>query len=292
MANRPTTRLRNVAPLDDKTWRALLSLLGDEDESIAATICDQVRAHGRDARRWLEAETLHADPLVRRRVKALLLELQRAEADRRFELFCTHHGEEFDLEQGIWFIAQTRYPGINLQAYDALLDDWARRLRVALEPYRKGDSIIAVINEFLFTDLGFTGNESKYYDPENSYLNRVIDRRTGNPISLCLVYLLVGRRLGLPIAGIGFPGHFLCRYQSPQEEFYIDAFNRGKVYSKAQCMQYLTQNGFGVREGYLVPISARRILLRICANLHQIYLQNGAAVEADRVQRYLVTLAR
>lgn len=281
-----------VAPLDEKTWRALLLLLGDEDESIAASVCEKLRAHGPAVRSWLEAEALNPDPLVRRRVGALLLEFRRAEADRRFELFCTHHGEEFDLEQGVWFIAQTRYPGINPLGYDALLDDWAAKLRPALEPYRKGDSIIAVINEFLFTDLGFTGNESNYYDPENSYLNRVLDRRTGNPISLSLVYMLLGRRLRLPIAGIGFPGHFLCRYQSPQEEYYIDAFNRGKLLSRAQCMQYLTQNGLGVREGYLVPISARRILLRICANLHQIYLQLGSAAEAERIQRYLVTLAK
>src|SRR5690606_39368836 len=66
--------------------------------------------------------------------------------------------------------------------------------------------------------LGFRGNEQNYYDPANSYFNRVIDRRTGNPISLCLLFMLLGRRLEMPIAGIGFPGHFLCRYQTSQEE--------------------------------------------------------------------------
>ncbi|HAV64539.1 MAG TPA: hypothetical protein DCY13_19495 [Verrucomicrobiales bacterium] len=287
-----TTQSQPAAPLDDKTWRALLLLLGDEDDAIAATVQEKIRSYGLPARRRLEAESLHDEPLVRRRVRGLLALLRREEADQRFEMFCAHHGEEFDLEQGLWLIAQTRYPDINTEAYQALLDDWAARLRQALEPYRKGDSMIAVINEFLFTDLGFKGNENNYYDPENSYFNRVLDRRTGNPISMCLVYLLLGRRLGLPIAGIGFPGHFLCRYQSSLEEYYIDAFNRGKLLSRAQCMQYLTQNGLGVREGYLVPISARRILLRTCANLHQIYLQHGNETEAGRIQRYLVTLAK
>ena len=152
--------------------------------------------------------------------------------------------------------------------------------------------MLAVLNEFLFGELGFIGNEKNYYDPENSYLNRVIDRRTGNPISMCLIYLLLGRRLGLPLAGIGFPGHFLCRYQTSQEEHYIDVFNGGKLLTKPQCMKYLKQNGLGVREGYLVPISARRVLLRICANLHQIYLQFSEHEEAGRVQKYLVALAR
>lgn len=277
---------------DEKIRRALISLLGDDSEDIAQTIREKILSYGRASRPWLEAESLNGDPLTRRRVRSLLKFLHREEADERFTTFCQHHGEEFDLEQGIWLIAQTRHPEINVEAYRALLDDWANRLREALRPYRKGESQLAVLNEFLFGELGFKGNEQNYYDPENSYLNRVIDGRTGNPISLCLLFMLIGRRLEMPIAGIGFPGHFLCRYQNSQEEHYIDAFNQGKLLSKAQCMQYLKRNGLGVREGYLVPISARRVLLRICANLHQIFLQLSEHDEAARVQRYLVALAK
>lgn len=291
MALLPKSELVALLP-DEKIRRALISLLGDDSEAIAQTIREKILSFGGAARPWLEREALHNDPLIRRRVRSLLTHLHRVEADERFMLFCRHHGEEFDLEHGIWLIAQTRYPEINLEAYHALLDDWAGRLREALRPYRKGESQLAVMNEFLFGDLGFKGNEQNYYDPENSYLNRVIDRRTGNPISLCLVFILLGRRLEMPIAGIGFPGHFLCRYQTSQEEHYIDAFNQGKLLSKAQCMQYLKRNGLGVREGYLVPVSARRVLLRICANLHQIYLQLSEHEEAAKVQRYLVALAK
>lgn len=281
-----------TAPPDEKTRRALINLLGDDSDDIARTIQRKILSYGQLARPWLETESLSNDPLIRRRVRRLLAHLRRAETDHRFLTFCQHHGEEFDLEQGIWHLAQTRYPEINIEAYQALLDDWAARLREALRPYRQGESMLAVLNEFLFGELGFKGNEKNYYDPENSYLNRAIDRRTGNPISMCLIYLLLGRRLELPVAGIGFPGHFLCRYQTSQEEHYIDVFNGGKLLSKPQCMQYLKQNGLGVREGYLVPISARRVLLRICANLHQIYLQYSETEEAARVQRYLVALAK
>ena len=277
---------------DQKTRRALINLLGDDDREIAQTVRAKILSYGQLARPWLEVESLHDDPLIRRRIRGVLTVLQREEADVRFMTFCRHHGEEFDLEEGIWFLSQTRYPEINAEGYRAILDEWAIRLKEALKPYRKGESRLAVINEFLFTELGFRGNEDNYYDPENSYLNRVVDRRSGNPISLCLIYILIGRRLAMPIAGIGFPGHFLCRYQSSVEEHYIDAFNQGKLLTKAQCMQYLTENGLGVREGYLVPISARRVLLRICANLHQIYLKFSETEEAARVQRYLVALAR
>jgi regulator of sirC expression with transglutaminase-like and TPR domain len=281
-----------LAPPDPKIWPALINLLGDDSEEIVRTIREKILSYGPACRPRLEAESLHNDPLIRRRVRGLLKHLHREEADERFTIFCKHHGEEFDLEQGIWLIAQTRDPEINVEAYRALLDEWAGRLREALRPYRKGESQLAVMNEFLFGELGFRGNEQNYNDPANSYFNRVIDRRTGNPLSLCLLFMLLGRRLEMPIAGIGFPGHFLCRYQSSQEEYYIDAFNQGKLLSKAQCMQYLSHNGLKVREGYLAPISARRVLLRMCANLHQVYLQNSEDEEAARVQRYLLVLAR
>lgn len=281
-----------LEPPDPKIWPALINLLGDDSEEIVRTIRDKILSYGPAGRPRLEAESLNNDPLIRRRVRGLLKHLHRAEADERFTTFCKHHGEEFDLEQGIWLISQTRDPEINVEAYRALLDEWAGRLREVLRPYRKGESQLAVMNEFLFRDLGFRGNEQNYNDPANSYFNRVIDRRTGNPLSLCLLFMLLGRRLEMPIAGIGFPGHFLCRYQTSQEEHYIDAFNQGKLLSKAQCMQYLSHNGLKVREGYLAPISARRVLLRICANLHQVYLQNSEDDEAARVQRYLLVLAR
>lgn len=291
MATRTDQRLPATLP-DEKTRRALINLLGDEDEEIGRAICDKILSHGQAALPWLDRESLNDDPVIRNRVRRIQMQLRREQADLRFTTFCHHHGEEFDLEEGIWLIAQTRHPEISIDGYRAVLDEWSDRLRESLRPYRKGESQLAVLNEFLFEDLRFKGNEENYYDPDNSYLNRVIDRRTGNPISLCLIYLLLGRRLAMPITGIGFPGHFLCRYQSSQEEHYIDAFNRGKLLTKTQCMQYLKRNGLGVREGYLIPISARRILLRICANLHQIYLQLSQSEEAARVQRYLVALAK
>jgi regulator of sirC expression with transglutaminase-like and TPR domain len=148
------------------------------------------------------------------------------------------------------------------------------------------------MNEYLFGELRFAGNGENYYDPENSYLNRVIDRRTGNPINLCIVYLLVARRLRLPVAGIGLPGHFICRYQSTSAELYVDPFNRGRFLSKADCVQYLTHGNYSLRDEYLAPVTPRKLLLRVCGNLHQIYLQLEQAQEATRLQRYLIALAR
>lgn len=269
-----------------------MKLLADEDENVAETIQNTILSFGASARPWLESEALSSDPLLRRRVRDLLSIHERDETDNRFLSFCMHHGEEFDVEDGVWLICKTRFPGMSIEAYQALLDEWAGKLRDAFRRYSRGESRLAIMNEYVFGELGFSGDEKKYYNPENSYLNKVIDRRLGNPISLCLIFMLLGRRLEMPITGIGFPGHFLCRYQSSKEEYYIDAFNGGKLLTKAHCSKYLKQNGLGIHNGYLVPISARRILLRICANLHQTYLQMDLNREAVRVQRYLVALAK
>ena len=104
--------------------------------------------------------------------------------------------------------------------------------------------------------------------------------------------MLLARRLRLPIAGIGLPGHFICRYQSISAELYVDPFNQGKFLTKADCIQYLTRGNYSLRDDYLAPVTPRRLLLRVCGNLHQIYLQLEQAHEATRLQRYLIALAR
>jgi len=173
-----------------------------------------------------------------------------------------------------------------------LLDSFASDLEDRVETSGEPAKVLAGMNRYLFEELGFSGDQQNYYDPENSYLNRVIDRRTGNPINLCLVYLLLSRRLKLPVAGIGLPGHFICRYQSSSVEMYIDAFSGGKLLTKADCVQYLLQGNYSLREDYLTPVTSRKLLLRICGNLHQIYLHLEQSEAATRLQRYMVALAR
>jgi regulator of sirC expression with transglutaminase-like and TPR domain len=271
---------------------ALLNLLADEDPAIYRTIREKILSCGPPAADWLRPHTMSNDPALRRHAREIVLHFDRQAADDHFLAFCLRHGEEFDLEQGAWLLALTRYPLINLEAYQALLDGYTRELRERLDFGAEAQQLLTTINHYLFDELGFTGNEENYYDPENSYLNRVVDRRTGNPINLCLLYILLARRLHLPIAGISLPGHFICRYQSTAEEIYLDPFNRGKSLSKADCVQYLTHGNFSLRDDYLTPVSSRRLLLRICGNLHQIYQRLELAAETVRLQRYLVALAR
>ena len=271
---------------------ALLSLLADEDPLVYRTVRDKLLSCGPPAAEWLRPHTISDDPALRRHARQIVLHFDRQAADDHFLAFCLRHGEEFDLEQGVWLFAQTQYPLINVEAYQAVLDGYANELRGRFDGSGEPQQILTVINQYLFGELGFTGNEANYYDPENSYLNRVLDQRTGNPINLCLLYILLARRLRLPIAGIGLPGHFICRYQSTAAEMYLDPFNRGRLMTKADCVQYLVSANCSLRDDYLAPVSARRFLLRVCSNLHQVYQRLELAAEAMRLQRYLVALAR
>lgn len=278
--------------LSESQRKALINLLGDDDPAIYRTVRDKIMSLGEEAGEWLRPHRLSSDPLLRRRAREIVRHFDRQEADTWFLAFCLKHGEEFDIEEGIWLLGLTQYPDINVEAYRALLDNFAFELKERIDSNESGKEILTTINNYLFDELGFTGDEESYYDPQNSYLNRVIDRRKGNPINLSLLYLLLARRLQLPMVGIGLPGHFICRYQSTASEIYVDAFHHGKFLTKADCIQYLMSGNHGLQDEFLAPVSTRRVLMRICSNLHQIYSQMELPDETTRLQRYLVALAR
>jgi regulator of sirC expression with transglutaminase-like and TPR domain len=278
--------------LSETQRAALLNLLGDDDPSIVRTVREKILSFGPQAADWLRPHRLSRDPSLRRRAQEIVLYFDRQEADNRFLAFCLKSGEDFDLEQGAWLLAQTQHPDINVEAYQALIDSFANDLRERSDFGGGPKDILGAINQYLFRELGFAGNEDNYYEPDSSYLNRVIDRRTGNPINLCLIYLLIARRLRLPMTGIGLPGHFVCRYQSTAAEVYLDPYNGGKFLTKADCIQYLVNGNFSLRDDYLTPVNPRRMLVRICGNLHQIYVHLALSEETTRLQRYLVALAK
>ena len=283
-----------VAPgeLRESQKAALINLLADEDPKVHEAVRQKILSLGPGTRRWLQPHTLSSDPVLRRRTQELVRHFDRQAADNAFLGFCLRHGEDFDLEEGAWLLARTQYPEINVEAYQALLDSFVAELRQRVVLYKKANQILGQINEYLFNELSITGNQQNYYDPDNSFLNRVLDRRTGNPISLCLLYILIARRLHLPVVGVGLPGHFICRYQSSSDEIYIDAFNHGRQLTKADCIQHLVRGHFDLNEEYLTPVSSRRIFQRLCRNLHQIYLQLEMSEAATRFQRYLVALGK
>ena len=183
-------------------------------------------------------------------------------------------------------IAQQEYPELEAGRYLRELDLCAQQLRRRLPADAAKAHAIAMLNHYLFSEQGYTGNEDDYYDPRNSFLNEVIDRRIGIPITLSIVYIEIGRRLGLPLAGVSFPGHFLVKCKTDQGLIVVDPYNCGVSLSENNLRQRLegldgAQLAAHAPLGMLLKTAGKReILVRLARNLKAIYVHDRRTEKA------------
>lgn len=204
------------------------------------------------------------------------------------------HQRDFSLAQAALYIAQAEYPDLEVDRYLEKLAQMAREVKNRLPQERYPLRLIQTINQYLYEDLSFKGNTRDYYDPRNSFLNEVIDRRTGIPISLSLVYIEIAQRLDLPMVGVGMPGHFLLRPDLPDMDLYVDPFYQGETLFAQDCQDRLKEI-FGSTEtlqpDFLKPISPHQFLARMLTNLKHIYLRQNQVTKSLRViEQILIVL--
>ncbi len=183
--------------------------------------------------------------------------------------------QDINLAKAALSFAQIEYPYLDIEAYLNKLEQIAQKIKPQLPTSRYPLKVIQVINNYLYQELGFRGNAENYYDPKNSFLNHVIDRRLGIPISLAVVYLEIAKHLNFPMVGIGMPGHFLVRPNFEDAGIFIDVFNQGEILFAQDCeakLQQLYLQPVKLKPEFLNPVSNRKILLRMLTNLKQIYL--------------------
>lgn len=193
----------------------------------------------------------------------------------RFEQEIAQPDEQICLEAAALYIALEEYPELDVAAYITRLDTIADTVQARLPPERYPLKVLQTINHHLFEELGYTGNRAEYYDPRNSFLNDVIDRRTGIPITLSLVYLAIAARLGFPMSGINMPGHFLIRPAVDEMEVFVDPFHRGEILFRQDCENLLAtvfDRRVELRPEYIEPVSNRQFLVRLLTNLKVIYI--------------------
>jgi regulator of sirC expression with transglutaminase-like and TPR domain len=211
-------------------------------------------------------------------------------ARRRFAELAELHESVFPLDRVVLTIAVEEYPDLDVDFYLRKLDTLAARAEVLAGPEPSCGSLIEAINEILFVQEGFRGNNEDYYDPRNSFFNDVLDRKLGIPITLSLVYMEVARRVGLEIQGVGFPGHFLVKFVANERETLIDPFNNGRVLSVDDCQELLDRVYGGsvpVQPAYLYPMEKKSIATRMLFNLKGLYYQreefHKALAVVDRI---------
>lgn len=214
-------------------------------------------------------------------------------ARQRFYQEVRQPDARISLAHAALYIAQEENPELDPEEYLAALDVMASELSDRLPPEPYPLRIIKIINQYLYDDLGFHGNTDDYYDPRNSFLNDVIDRRTGIPITLSLVYLELARRIGFSMVGIGMPGHFLIRPDFRDAGIFVDAFHQGEILFPEDCEEKLRQvygSSLQFQPEFLKPVSSRAFLARLLTNLKHIYLSRGDVDKGLAVVERMVLL--
>jgi regulator of sirC expression with transglutaminase-like and TPR domain len=201
--------------------------------------------------------------------------------------------DQIDLGRATLAIATQEYPDLKIENCLSQLDALGQAVELRIGEERNPYRVIAALNTVLFKEHGFQGNRAEYYDPKNSFLNDVITRKKGIPISLSVIYMEVARRVGLSLGGVGFPGHFLVKYHDAEIEILIDVFNEGEIRAREdldQMLQQLYRGQVSYQPGFVAPLSKRDILRRMLNNLKWIYLEKGDPLKTLSVLDQLVIL--
>ncbi len=215
--------------------------------------------------------------------------------DERFQRLASLPDDAIDLVEGALLIAKSASADLDIEHYRARIDSLARQLRSRIAEGESTAVRIGLLNEFLFEELGFGPNAEDYYDPRNSYLNEVLDRRTGIPITLSIVYIEIGRRIGLPLQGVPFPGHFLVKCPLDEGLVVLDPYCRGASLTVKDLQDRLREVRGGevsraIVVGMLGSATSRQILARMLRNLKSIHLEKQDHLRALPLMHWLLLL--
>lgn len=296
--------------INESEIKSLVALLDDDDDEILSHVQSRLLTYGKTIVPMLEQEwQLLQDNEQQQRLENIIQQIQYLALVE--ELKHWYRTPEHDLLAGVCIIARYRYP--NLEAQQILnqidqirLDIWLE-MHYDLSPFEK----VRIINDTLYNILGFKGNTEDYHSPENSFINTVLESKKGNPIMLAVVYILLAQRLHLPVFGVNLPQHFVCAFKEENHQqlhndpfnlkshldyregrviFYINPFNKGSVFSKANLEQFLHQMRITAQPDYFEACSNLDIVKRILRNLVVSYEKGNQETHAERIKNLLLVL--
>lgn len=199
---------------------------------------------------------------------------------------------EFDLVHAALLVAAESHPQLDVQSELRRIDAWAEELQSRVEPSFNNLQKLARLRDFAFEHLGLRGDARDYHSPSNSLLNEVMSRRRGIPLTLGILFLELGWRIGMPIEGVGFPGHFLVRLTGEQEDLIIDPYRRGMMVheeDRRHMLNEITGGRIEYDETLLAPASKHDMITRLLRNLKAAYLREDDDANALlAVERLLV----
>jgi len=270
--------------LDQK--QALIRLLRDNDPETVRLVKEQLAAGGEEKISDLQELARVDDACVSRHAREVLTTISGRSAEEEFSLLCHFFGDGIDIEQACWTLARATEPGTCILPHEHRLNNWGRQFLMKISGAVSNRERVVILAEFLAGELGFRGNEANYYCERNSLLPRMIESRAGIPITLTLLYMMVGSRAAMKIEGINLPGHFIARHG----EIYFDPFHRGRILTRGDVEGILARQGLELKDSHLVAATPRQILLRVLANLVYLYELHGDSEKLERIRRWMGSL--
>ena len=275
-------------PSPDANLLALIKLLADDHPEVVEAARAKLVEMGARVVPFLEqAAASDPDSKVRVEARGVLERIRLEGVTREWKESSSQSDKSLDLETGVFLLARVRYPELEVVPCRNQLDEMARQIRLKLRPGTRLAERLVAVNRYLFEGQGFRGNWDDYFDPQNSYLNRVLERKLGIPISLSVLYLLVAQRLKLPLKGVGIPGHFMVKAEDGGTEIYIDPFNGGRFLSRPECVQFIVEAGYPYQPEFLEGVRSREVLARMLRNLVLIYVDRHEETLEKAMTRFL-----
>ncbi len=272
-----------------KEIKALISLL--DDPEIAPQIQSEIQNLGETIIPYLEESWEESlDPQQQQRLEDLIHQLQFEGLQQRLRVWRDDGAQ--DLLEGMWLLNSYQYPDADLQALNRAIEQLRFEAWTLLRSEMHPADQIQVLNHVIFRNHKFSANTQHFHSPANSMLQRVIETKRGNPLSLCVLYLLVAQRLDLPVFGVNLPNLFVLTYQLDDRplSFYINCYNRGVVLSRSDIEHYVGQLGITSQESFYEPCSHLDIVRRAMRNLQVSFERLQEPAKAEEVGQLLAIL--
>ena len=266
---------------------ALAKLLSDDDPDTVRLVKEQLTAIGEDNPSTLLELANADDARLSFHARDVLTRIDGSRAEEDFHLLCLMAGDGFDVEEAAWALSKVIDPSVCVLTFRDQINDWGSEFLERVACVWDNAERVRLLSEFLGGELEFRGNSVQYYCEENSNLPYIIESRMGIPITLTLVYQMVGARAAMKIEGINLPGHFLARHG----DVFFDPFHGGRILSRADIEQILARQDMELRDAHLQPANSRQFLLRILANLLYVYDLSDEKEKRGRIKSWMQVLA-
>lgn len=277
--------------LENKELEALVSLLDDEDTNIVNHVEEKIISLGEPIIPFLErAWEKSMDPTVQERIEDLVHTLQYDVL--RDRLLAWYEQEDPDLLEGMCLIASYQYPDIDQDKIRQELEQLYYEAWLEFKPEAHPFDQVKLLNSVIFGKLKFSANTKNFHSPGNSMINVVLQTKKGNPISLCVVYMMIARKLKMPVYGVNLPNLFILTYKDDShKQFYINAFNRGLIFSREDIDNYIAELRINPQEQFYEPCDTRDIIKRCLRNLINSFDKLGDHAKSEEVKQLLKTIA-